>query len=196
MALYMENKNSYIDDILSQWNLKSIDFDTYVESYDDKNLIVDIYPFEIENPEKNCQVEVFYRRFLDKNIPRNQYFDYEQRYLNFVKYLWMYNATDVFYDLLFDNYFRKGLKKYKTIRKKIQISEEIQNADSWYKIEELLIMALREAGYIFLHFKDWNIVLMINDFSILVLCKEKQTTLIIKDFAMNSGLFVRLCKKK
>ena len=192
----MENKNSYIDDILSQWNLKSIDFDTYVESYDDKNLIVDIYPFEIENPEKNCQVEVFYRRFLDKNIPRNQYFDYEQRYLNFVKYLWMYNATDVFYDLLFDNYFRKGLKKYKTIRKKIQISEEIQNADSWYKIEELLIMALREAGYIFLHFKDWNIVLMINDFSILVLCKEKQTTLIIKDFAMNSGLFVRLCKKK
>jgi hypothetical protein len=36
---------------------------------------------------------------------------------------------------------------------------------------------------------------MINDFSILVLCKEAQTTSIVKKLAINSGLFVRLHPK-
>lgn len=191
----MENKNSFIDGILSEWNLKAIDFGTYIDSYNEKNLIVDIYPFAIDNPEKNWEVEVFYRKFLDKNISRSLYFSYEQRYLRFIKYLWLYNSTDVFYDLRFDNYFRKGVKKYNHIKRRQKTSEELKNIDSWCKLEELVVLALREAGYMFLYFKNWNIIVMINDFSILALCKETQTTSILKDFAINTNLFVRLCKE-
>ena len=112
----MENKNCFIDDILSQWNSRSIDFDAYMDSYNDKNLIVDIYPFAIDDSEKNWQVEIFYRNFLDKTISRSMYLEHEQRYLRFIQLLWLYNSTDVFYDLRFHNYFRKGLKKRNPIK--------------------------------------------------------------------------------
>jgi hypothetical protein len=163
-----------------------------MDSYNDKNLIVDIYPFAIDDSEKNWQVEIFYRNFLDKTISRSMYLEHEQRYLRFIQLLWLYNSTDVFYDLRFHNYFRKGLKKRNPIKKNPQQSEEIQNIESWCELEYLATLALREAGYIFLHFKAWNIVAMIHDFSILVLCKEKQTCSIVKDFAINNKLFVRV----
>ena len=191
----MENNKSFIDDILSQWNVQTTDLNTYINSYNDKNLIVDIHPFEITDLDKNWQVEIFYRKFLDKNISRSLYFDHEQRYLRFIKYLWLYNSTDVFYDLRFDNYFRKGLKRYNPIKKAIDVSDEVHNIASWLELEELAVLALREAGYIFLHFRDWNIIVMINDFSILVLCREAQTTSVVKNLAINSGLFVRLLPK-
>ena len=175
----MENNNSFVDDILSKWNLKANSIDEYIDAYNDKNLIVDIYPYTINDLDKCWQMEIFYRKFRDKEISRNVYLNHEEKYLNFIKYLWLYNSTDIFYDLRFDNYFRKGLKKYSPLKKSKQISDKTENIESWPKLEELVVLALREAGSIVLYFKNWNIMGMINGFSILVLCKEKETVKIV-----------------
>ena len=189
----MENNRSFVDEILTCWGIQGIDFDSYVNAYNSKNLIVDIFPFSVLDPEKFWQVEVFYGKLLDKTISPKCYFDYEGKYLRFIKFLWLYNVTDAFFDLNFDNYFRKGIKKHFK-PKHPQASEELHNVDSWLELEEFVTLALREAGYIFLHFKDWNLIVMINDFSMLVLCKEEKTTFVIKELAEKTGLFVRLCK--
>ena len=126
----MENNDSFIDDILSEWNGNTIDFDTYLKMNSDRNLIVDIYPFEIADPEKNWQVEIFYRKFLDKQISCREYLAHEQKYLQFMKHLWLYNATDVFYDLSFDRSFKKGLKSWRFTKKK-QKAAKMPNVDSW-----------------------------------------------------------------
>ena len=189
-APYMENKRSFVDEILFEWGIQGITFDTYVDSHSSKNLIVDIYPFTILNPEKNRQVEVFYSKLLSKTVSRKYYLDCEQKYINFIRYLWLYNDTDAFFDLHFDRYFRKGLKKRRGTRLS-HASEELCNIDSWDRLEELVALALREAGYMFLHFKMWNIVVMIHDFYLLVLCKEEKTVSMIRELSEKSGLFAR-----
>lgn len=186
----MENKRSFVDEILFEWGIQGITFDTYVESHSSKNLIVDIYPFTILNPEKNRQVEIFYSKLLSKTVSRKYYLDCEQKYINFIRYLWLYNDTDAFFDLHFDRYFRKGLKKRRGTRLS-HASEELCNIDSWDRLEELVALALREAGYMFLHFKMWNIVVMIHDFYLLVLCKEEKTVSMIRELSEKSGLFAR-----
>lgn len=188
----MENKRSFIDEILFQWGIQGVDFDTYLESYNDKNLIVDIYPFTVLSPQKFRQVAVFYGKFLDKTISKKCYFDCERKYLSFIRHLWLYNETDAFFDLYFDNYFRKGLRKQHGL-KNCQASEELHDISDWCKVEELATLALREAGYVFLHFKTWNVITMINDFSIVVLCKEEKTTSLINQLSEKNSLFTRLC---
>ena len=186
----MENNknNAFINDILVTWGLTSANNDI-VDQMHDMGLVVDIHPFQIENPEKNYQVEVFYQKFLDGNISKDTYLNYENKFLNFVKLLWTYNVTDVLYDLFFDKHFLKAFKKNYFVQNKPK-SQVINNISSWIELQKLLILALREAGYIFLFFKDWNVIAMINDFSVLILCKDSETNKIIENLSNSCGLFV------
>ena len=114
--------------------------------------------------------------------------------MNFIKFLWLYNQTDIFYDIECSRYFRKGIKKYSVLKNKSRYNEEKFNIKSWILVEEASRFALREAGVVFLHFKDWNIIGMINDFSIFLSCKSNENIDRIMELAKECGLFIRKCK--
>ena len=183
-----DKNNAFINDILGAWGWTPTNNDI-VNLMRDMGLIIDIHPFQIENPEKNYQVEVFYRKFVDGDISKDTYLNYENKFLNFVKLLWTYNVTDVLYDLFFDKHFQKALKISYFVQSKRK-SQVINNISSWIELQKLLILALREAGYIFLFFKEWNVIAMINDFSVLILCKDAETNEIIRNLSNSCGLFV------
>lgn len=181
------NNNSFFNDILFDWNTILIDEDI-VDVMLERGMIVDIYPFRIEDSEKNYQVEVFYRKFVEKNISKTSYLNYENKFLSFIKLLWIYNSTDVFYDLIFDKHFKKSLRKYR-FKRCNQDSQIINNISKLGELQFLSALALREAGYMFLHLKNWNVLVMINGFSMLVLCKDCKTNEIIRNLSNSCGLF-------
>ena len=181
--------NSFIRNILIEWNMVSESNDV-VEFMTEMGLIVDIYPFQIKDLEKSHQVEVFYRKFLDKDISRKTYLTYENNFLKFIKLLWTYNETNLFYDLAFDNYFLKAFKKI-CFTKKRKKSNTVNNISNWAELQTLSVVSLRESGYMFLHFKDWNVIAMINDFSVLLMCKDAETNKTICKLANHCGLFMR-----
>ena len=180
--------NSLISDIFNEWNLTPIHNDV-VDFMSDKGIVIDIYPFKITDLEKNHQVEVFYRKFLDRDIPKKTYLTCENKFLTFIKFLWIYNSTNVFYDLVFDNYFLKAIKKSFFFKQKHK-SKIIHSISNWEELQTLSILALREAGYMFIHFKDWNAIAMINDFAMLILCRDAETNEKICNLANHCGLFV------
>ena len=107
----MENKDAFLKNIFLKWNMNINGIDDYINRYTEQSLIIDIFPYRITNEEKNYQVEVFYKRYRDKEIKKKDFLNYENRYLDFVKLLWLYNDTDIFYELYLNNYFCKGIKK-------------------------------------------------------------------------------------
>lgn len=190
----MENKDNFAERILSEWSCPKgdhIDMQDYIDRNADKCFIIDMFPYQIKDPEKNHQVEIFYRKFLDDDVSAAEFLNCETKYLDLIKNFWLYNQVEVCYDLQFAEYFRKGFLKRRSFRKTKRKYEIQENVTSWAELKELTVLALREAGYLILHFKTWNVIAVINDFCVLIICKEKDILDMIDPIVSRCGLYVR-----
>ena len=195
----MENKEwlTLIDNIISEWTGEYYYFDAigkYADIYPKRSSIIDIFPNPILDKEKYYQVSVFYKKWVDGDIDKRTFLKNESKYLDFIRTLWLYNTVDVCYNLYFNNYFRKGTKKlYKKIKcsSKKDVLYDVQN---WNMIKELLTLALREAGFLGLYFKQWEILAVINDFSIQLLFKDEMTIQVIRPLVEHNFLYVHSIK--
>ena len=158
----MENSKwlTFCDDIISEWTGEQYNNDAvekYAELYPGKRIVVDIFPNTIMDGEKYYQVDVCYKRWCEGDIDKKTFLDNEKKYLDFIKTLWLYNTVDICYDLSFSNYFRKGSKK--RLKYIIRISKQnvLHDVQEWCEMEDLLKLALREAGHLWIYFKEWEV---------------------------------------
>ena len=192
MEQYMENNIDFVESIVEKWtqNKQKNSLDIFCSENPDNTFVIDIFPDQIKDMEKCCQVEVFYKRLLDKEIDKDRYIQLERIFVEFIKYSWLYNSMDVFYDLCFDAYFGKGIKAMRGW-KKGQKSDTIKSITSWETLEYLTLLALREAGHLFIYSETQELMYIINGLSILVICKESEGVDEIRSYAKSLGLYIR-----
>ena len=75
--------------------------------------VLDIFPKTINDNEKYRTVEVFYQKVLDHYMKKQEFENIENRFLYFVKTLWLYNETyvNILSPEIFNNYYYKRDKK-------------------------------------------------------------------------------------
>ena len=78
-----------------------------------KTKVLDIFPEIINDNEKYQSVEVFYQKVLDHCMKKQEFENIENRFLRFVKILWLYNETyvNILSPEIFNNYYYKRNKK-------------------------------------------------------------------------------------
>ena len=71
--------------------------------------VLDIFPKTINDNEKYRTVEVFYQKVLDHCMKKQEFENIENRFLYFVKVLWLYNETyvNILSPEIFNNYYYK-----------------------------------------------------------------------------------------
>ncbi len=189
---------TFTDCILTEWTGETHSFDAverYVEEHPDKSVIVDIFPDTIVDIDKYYQVSVFYRKWVDRDISGTTYLGNEKKYLDFVNILWLYNTVDICYDLSFSNYFRKKEKRNKSFFKRFPMKMVQRDVKDWNVIAEVLKLALREAGHLWLYFKQWEMVAVICDVAIQFLFKAEQTIKKIRPLVESNSLYVQSVNK-
>ncbi len=192
----MENKNSldFINDIIHKWVGDEYKYEedpvgTYIARYPDSCCVIDILPHIVKDLEKYHQVAVFYQKWVDRHIDGKCFLSYEERYIEFLKTLWLYNRVEMRYNLSFDNFFMKGYPKIR-LRNKVLPSEcEKTNDMDWGTIEKMISLALREAGFLWLYFQELEMIAVIHDFCIQLLMKDQEAFRSIKPILLNCQLY-------
>ena len=85
-------------EILKEMNITFDDekdslFDFFLKHKETK--VLDIFPKTINDNEKYRTVEAFYQKVLDHCMKKQEFENIENRFLYFVKILWLYNETYV-----------------------------------------------------------------------------------------------------
>ena len=193
----MENNESlnFLSGIIEEWGGEKYAEDpvgTYADQYPTNSILIDVFPYTIKDPDKYHQVSIFYRKWIDRDITSRTYRSFEKRYLDFLKTVWLYNRVDMSYCLSFDNYFRKGSSKKWLFNHRVPIERTQRNVTDWCSIKEVISLALREAGFLWLYFQDWKMLAVINDFSIQLLVKEQETFNLVSPLLVSNHLYSRL----
>lgn len=193
----MENSDfcSFSDTILAKWTggcYRPNAIEWYIDERPNNSLIVDIFPNTIFDLEKYYQVSVFYRKWIDGDINKKTFLRHEQKYLNLIKSLWLCNTSDICYDLSFNHYFRKG-RIFSPFMTKLPPTNVQQDVKDWNVIEKVVTYALREAGCLMLYFREWEILAVINDFSVLILTKDSAVKKSLCSMANVNNLHVHSC---
>ena len=179
MVLFMENR-AFFQNILSKWGevgdvLNSDDmFESYASKYPERHLIVDIYPYVVKDMDKYYHNSFFYRKYKDREIKKREYLIEELKFVNFIKILWLYNTVTFCCDLQDSSYFLKGLRTKRYFSKKIS-NCKYSSVQDFNLLEKALRLALREAGFLWIYFEEWDILTIINDFSISILLRDEKT---------------------
>lgn len=183
--------STFLNNILYNWVGEMYNDDpinAYICQHPDNHIVVDIFPYVIENPNKYHQVEVFYEKWISKKNSRKNYLAYEKRYIDFLKTIWLYNQTDLRHCLSFDKRFWKGHPK-KTHNKSRLDKCKKTNIYDWSTIEVAVSLALREAGFLWLYFQEWEIIAVLHDFSVQMLVKDRKTLQLIEPIIANCRLY-------
>ena len=176
----MENSDllSFADTILTGWTGEYFNGDAiekFVCNHPDKSMIIDIFPSTVTDPDKYYQVSVFYRKWVDNDTDKDTYRRYETQYLELIKSLWLYNTVDICYDLRFNHYFRKGMTKLSSFLKLCSSADIQRDVKEWMVLEKLATLALREAGFLAVYFRELEVIAYINDFYLLIMVKDSAT---------------------
>lgn len=191
---------TFVDQIITEWTGEKYHFDAderYAEQNPEKNIIIDIFPDTIVDVDKFYQVDIFYRKWIDGDISKEVFLENEKKYLNFINLLWLYNTVDISYNLYHNCYFRKGIKKYSysSLFKRSSVKNIQRNVNDWNTLEEKARLALREAGFLWVYFRQWEIIAIICDFSIRLLFKDDHVIPKIQPLVERSLLYVQPIKK-
>lgn len=192
-----------IDDIIRDFQLKNISKEEFFENIleCDRFYHLDLFPYFIKDYEKYSQVEVFYQKYLDGDMSKQEFEKHEQKFHQFVETLWMYN--DVYVMIGEDDYHRmkrleyakKNKSKYKKSRKFVASTIEDSGSghyvDSLVDLRSLLYIATREIASVIFCFIDFKIILWLNGCVGLIYFKEESMKQNISDIVMANQLFIR-----
>lgn len=189
----MEN-SKFIINVLKGWGMQcDVEYEAdnvelFVEKNPEKSIIIDVFPYVIQDGCKYDQVSVFYKKLKDGDISKKEYLYLENKYVDFIKLLSLYNEIDISFNLCYSNYFLKNLSK----RKDLKYTEKttLINEVNLNKIAYLLRLALREAGFLWIHFKEWGLLAIIHDFSIRLIAKNESCFEKLPPILTNSSLYI------
>lgn len=182
-----------ISNIIMSWDdgLKEYDIETYMKKFPNRHSVIDIFPYVISDSNKYDNVSVFYQKFLDGDIDKKEYFKYEERFINFIKLVWLYNDIDICYNFYLNRRFKKGFSRYKVLPKLKIGSDTLLKVDDFRVIQESLLFSLREAGFLWMYLRDWDMIMMVHGFNIVTIVKEAETLNYIHPLLLQNSLYCR-----
>ncbi|WP_039652288.1 hypothetical protein [Clostridium tyrobutyricum] len=130
-----------------------------LESFLDNNqyYLLDIFPQTVLDNDKLSQYEMLYNFSIDdKN--QSDFIINENKFINILKKLWLYNKTKVFvFDFNFENPF-KSVKEKKKFESIINIRDKTTFIKDINQLEILIKLGIREKASSILFFDDMEII--------------------------------------
>lgn len=170
-------------------------FDFFLKHKETK--VLDIFPKTINDNEKYRTVEVFYQKVLDHCMKKQEFENIENRFLYFVKVLWLYNETyvNILSPEIFNNYYYKRNKK---ILKKNSIVnlKSIAGTDEFLLIKDknvlgsACIIATRDISPVVFYFRNSKILFLLNGCTGLLYYGFPKDILFTKRVANNCSLYL------
>lgn len=199
MEVFVENDNINVCDILKLFGLDYKDkeqniIDSFLES--DKTFCISLFPDLIKDIVKYNQVEIYYQKYLDREITKEEFFDSERKFWELLKSFWIYNDTYVFIEndyreITSSFYWRKNrreLIKSKHLIEKISNSQLFWKIDSIYDLSVLSKISTREISREIFFFQQSGLVISI-DGCCGILCKTKSDDLLFNKIIAKSSLY-------
>lgn len=165
----------------------------------DNSSVIDIFPKRIQSNEKYTFVEVFYQKVLDKEIEVSKFENAENKFVELIKTLWLYN--DVYVKIFSDddsiikNYY---YKRNKTIFNKfskplIDMTESKDHAfliDDGNLLEILCKIATRDIARVMFCFNDSKTIILLNDCSARVHFAENADLELVNKIIEGNSLYM------
>lgn len=199
MEEYVENNNITICNVLEMMGFECEDkeqslIDLFSEF--EQTFCLSLFPNLITDVAKYNQVEIFYQRYLDNEISKQEFLHSEQKFLELLKNFWLYNDTYIFIEndyneIIGSSYWKRNIGEF--IKSKSLIAK-IANSQLFWKIDsinDLLMLSkisTREISRAIFFFKQFEILIAI-DGCCGILSKTKSSDLIFNKIITNSSLY-------
>lgn len=200
-----EENNILLHSISIQEYLKYIDLDIDCDNvldyiYNSKDsYCLSQFPQYISDVEKYNSLEVFYQKYLDKDITKFDFLECERKYHNFSHLLWAYDQ--VYVGIYTDESSYKNsyyAKKNKSLLRKQQkfIAETIKNHELLHSINSLnelnaiMYIGTRDIAPIVLFFKKYKSMIYFSGCSAIAYSKNEELIDLVKMVALSNGLFL------
>lgn len=188
--------------VLESWGINIPDeYDCpleYINQKFPKNVFsIDSCPYTVLSNEKYEQFEVYYQQVLKGKLNKKSFIEYENKFLNVIIKLWLYNITRVeFYSdwHLIRKHRRidkKYRKKIKVLKNKLRTSNIFEVTDR-LELELIVQLSIRDdtIGTAF-YFEDYKILIIPSWSYFIVYFKNIDMKEIVKDIVMTEGLYLR-----
>lgn len=169
---------------------------------------LDIFPNVIDDIDEYSKKEIYYQGMLDGYIYQREYYNVENRYIEFVKNFLIENITYFMFlpdskKLNFRYFFKKDSSNYFTGKNRFykrKIKEMIRNFDKEHGkmyqtndqkfMEYICKLALRDAVYLVLYFENADLMLIIRGCIGVLNFNENTNIEYIYEIADKSGLYI------
>lgn len=201
----LEENNLLLHRITIQDYLKYIDLDIDCENvldyiYNSKNsYCLSQFPQYVSDAEKYNSLEVFYQKYLDKDITKFDFLECEKKYHNVSHLLWLYDQVyvGIYTD---ESSYKKSYyaKKNKLLFRKQQkfIVEIIKNhrllhsINALNKLNAIMHIGTRDIAPVVLFFKKFKSMIYFSGCSAMVYSKSEEFINLVKTVALPNGLFL------
>jgi len=159
------------------------------------DFLIDIFPNKVDDYLKYNQIEIFFQKFLNRDISKKAFIDEEEKFIRFFIYLWSLNNTFAFVNNitpLNKNYVakkcKKEIKKYKNSEEKNHSLFKVKNVDI---LKSLIHIGAREISQVYLFFIEWNIIIELSGLVALIQFENQKNIIEIGNIANVCNLFAR-----
>ena len=195
-------KNSLpLEELLNKFNITLFENQDIFDFFDlpDNSSVIDIFPERIHSNEKYSFVEMFYQKVLDKEVELSKFECVENKFVELIKTLWLYNDVYVSIfsndDTIIKNYY---YKRNKTIFEKYSkfIAEMTGSIDRAFLIDDgnlleaLCIIATRDIATVMFCFNNSKTIILLNDCTARVHFAENADVDLVNKVVDNNSLYM------
>ena len=195
-------KNSLqLEELLKKFNITLFENQDIFDFFNlpDNSSVIDIFPERIHSNEKYSFVEMFYQRVLDKEIELSKFECVENKFVELIKTLWLYNDV---YVSVFSNintinknyYYKRNKTFFKEYSKSLlEMTESIDQAfliDDVNLLEALCIIATRDIATLMFCFNNSKAIIFLNDCAARVHFAENADIDLFNKVVGNNGLYM------
>ena len=149
---------------------------------------IEMYPEVIKDNDKLKQIEIYYDK-AKRNKKLKEYYILEEKYISVLKYLWVYNDTEIILGKFLDKKFLNISFSEKEIRKINQIKDKTYKINKFSILQKFAKLGLREKATIHLVFKNFQIIVIITGLLIIIVDCGNHKSLICKIIKYNNLYF-------
>lgn len=190
-----------LEELLKKFNITLYENQDIYDFFDlpDNSSVIDIFPERIHSNEKYSFVEMFYQRVLDKEIELSKFECVENKFVELIKTLWLYNDV---YVSVFSNintinknhYYKRNKTFFKEYSKSLlEMTESIDQAfliDDGNLLEALCIIATRDIATVMFCFNNSKTIILLNDCAARIHFAENADIDLVNKVVGNNGLYM------
>lgn len=189
----------FLKQILLDWEIPNINEDVYDNFFDlnhNNGFFISYYPKRIESVEKFVSTEIFWQRYLDKEISFEDVNKVENNIINFINTLWNYNTVDLEYfredyfnEKDFKKLFAKFSKETKNKARNICSHDIIKNIDK--DLFDIFVKSSVRDMQIstYFVFNEWKMIICFSDYEVHGIARDKSKYSLLKDIATANSLY-------